>query len=233
MKVSGPDQWAKLEVIPLGIDPDIFVPKAKSSLERTSFHVISVGRLSREKAQHILIQAVGRLVREGRRVRLSLVGEGPDRPGLEKEIVACGLLGSVRLEGSLNQDQLKVLYGESDAFALASLAEGVPVVLMEAMAMEIPCVATRITGIPELIENGVDGLLVAPSDVEQLASALALLMDDRDLRERIARSARLKIIRQYNLSKNTARLAEVFERRVLNPSPPDKKSRRGKRSEDD
>jgi colanic acid/amylovoran biosynthesis glycosyltransferase len=106
--------------------------------------------------------------------------------------------------------------------------------LMEAMAMEIPCVATRITGIPELIENGVDGLLVAPSDVEQLASALALLMDDRDLRERIARSARLKIIRQYNLSKNTARLAEVFERRVLNPSPPDKKSRRGKNwSEDD
>jgi colanic acid/amylovoran biosynthesis glycosyltransferase len=214
MKASSPDQWCKLETVPLGIDPDAFMPGSKSSFERTSFDIISVGRLSHEKAQRILIDAVARLVNEGRRVHLRLVGEGQDRPALERHIAACNHSGMVRLEGALNQDQLKALYREGDAFALASFAEGVPVVLMEAMAMEIPCVATWITGIPELIQNGVDGLLVAPSDVGQLATALARLMDDHDLRRRIAKAGRCKVIQHYNLSKNMRLLAEVFERRI-------------------
>jgi glycosyltransferase involved in cell wall biosynthesis len=219
MKASDPNQWGKLETVSLGIDADVFMPGSKSSFEHTSFDVISVGRLSREKAQRILIDAVARLVEQGRRVRLRLVGEGPDRLNLEKHISACGLSGTVRLEGALNQDQLKALYRESDAFALASFAEGVPVVLMEAMAMEIPCVATWITGVPELIQNGQDGLLVAPSDVGQLVTAIASLMDDPDLRRRIAKAGRCKVIEKYDLSKNTALLAGVFERRVLSLHP--------------
>ncbi len=152
-------------------------------------------------------------------MRLRLVGEGPDRLEIEKHIVACGLSDSVRLEGALDQEKLKTLYGESDAFALASLAEGVPVVLMEAMAMEIPCVATRITGIPELIQDDIDGLLVDPSDVGQLSTAIARLIDDPDLRRRIAVAGRRKVIQQYNLSKNTALLATVFEKWISNPRP--------------
>ena len=214
MKASTPDQWGKLETVPLGIDPDAFMPGSTSSFERTSFNVISVARLTPEKAQRILIDAIARLVNDGRRVRLRLVGEGPDRPALERHIVACGLSGTVRLEGALNQDQLKTLYRESDAFALTSFAEGVPVVLMEAMAMEIPCVATWITGIPDLIQDGLDGLLVAPSDVWQLSAAIARLMDDPDLRRRIAKAGRCKIIQQYNLSENAALLSKVFEKRV-------------------
>jgi len=216
MKASTPDQWGKLETAPLGIDPDAFKPNSTTSFERTSFDLISVARLSPEKAQRILIDAVARLVNEGRRVRLCLVGEGPDRRALERHIAARDLSGTVRLEGALNQEQLKTLYRESDAFALASFAEGVPVVLMEAMAMEIPCVATWITGVPELIQNGLDGLLVAPSDVTQLSTAIARLMDDPDLRKRIAKTGRCKIIEQYNLSKNTGVLAKVFEKRVSN-----------------
>jgi glycosyltransferase involved in cell wall biosynthesis len=214
MKASNPDQWGKLETVPLGIDPDVFMPRSTSFFERTSFDIISVARLTPEKAQRILIDAVAKLVNEGRRVRLCLVGEGQDRRALERHIASCDLSGIVRLEGALNQDQLKTLYKESDVFVLASLAEGVPVVLMEAMAMEIPCVATWITGVPELIQNGLDGLLVAPSDVEQLSTAIARLMDDPDLRRRIARAGRCKVIQQYNLSKNTALLAKVFERRL-------------------
>lgn len=217
MKVANPEQWEKLEKIPLGIDSEVFTPGSESSFEHSSFSVISVGRLSPEKAQRILIDAVARLVNEGRRVRLRLVGEGPDRLNLEKHIVACGLSDAVRLEGALNQDQLKAMYRESDAFALASFAEGVPVVLMEAMAMEIPCVATWITGVPELIQDGIDGLLVAPSDVGQLSTAIARLMDDPELRSRIAKYGRYKIIEKYNLSKNTALLAKAFERRVSIP----------------
>lgn len=208
------DQWEKLEKVPLGIDPDEFAPDLTSSVERTNFEVISVARLSPEKAQRVLIDAVARLVSEGRRIRLCLVGEGPDRRALEEHIVACNLSGTVRLEGALNQDQLKGLYRESHAFVLASLAEGVPVVLMEAMAMEIPCVATRVAGIPELIEDGVDGLLVAPSDIGQLATAIARLMDNPDLRRRIGTNGRLKVMQQYNLCKNTTILAKVFEKRL-------------------
>jgi len=219
MKASDPNQWGKLETVPLGIDPDVFTPGSSSSLERARFHVISVGRLSREKAQRILVDAVARLVNQGRRVHLRLVGEGPDRLNLEKHIMACGLSDMVSLEGAVNQDQLKALFRESDAFALGSFAEGLPVVLMEAMAMEIPCVATWITGVPELIQNGQDGLLVAPSDVGQLATAIASLMDDSDLRRRIAKAGRCKVIEKYDLSKNTALLAEVFEKRVSSFQP--------------
>ena len=213
MKASNPDQWDKFETVPLGIDPEVFVPGPRSTSDRT-FNVISVGRLSPEKAQRILIDAVALLIREGRQLRLRLVGDGPDRSALEKYILDLGLSDFVCMQGALNQDQLKSVYRESDAFALASLAEGVPVVLMEAMAMEIPCVATRITGIPELIAHELDGLLVEPSDPGQLAAALAHLMDDPDLRNRIGKAGRRKILEQYDLLKNTALLAKVFEDRI-------------------
>jgi colanic acid/amylovoran biosynthesis glycosyltransferase len=86
--------------------------------------------------------------------------------------------------------------------------------LMEAMAMGIPCVATWIAGIPELIQDGIDGLLVAPSDVDQLSAAIRRLMDDPDLRRRVAIAGRQKVVEKYNLSLNTGRLAQVFERLV-------------------
>jgi len=214
MKASPPDQWSKFEVVRLGIDPEVFTPNPKQAVERPTFGIISVAQLHPAKGHRILIDAVDRLVKEGRRVRLRVVGEGPDRLALERYIEERDLSAAVRLEGALNQDQLIALYRESDAFALASFAEGIPVVLMEAMAMGIPCVATWITGIPELIQDGVDGLLIAPSDAEQLAAAIARLMDDPDLRKRIAMSGRCKVLQEYCLADNTAQLGKVFEQRV-------------------
>ena len=90
----------------------------------------------------------------------------------------------VVFEGAMNQDRIRSFYAAADLFCLPSFAEGLPVVLMEAMAMGIPCVTTQITGIPELIRNGIDGMLVAPSDLDALVEALAKLMDDAALRER-------------------------------------------------
>jgi colanic acid/amylovoran biosynthesis glycosyltransferase len=83
---------------------------------------------------------------------------------------------------------------------------------MEAMAMEIPCVATAITGMPELIESGTNGLLVAPGNAGELASALAKLMDDEGLRRRFGRAGRDKIVTDHDLSKNVAKLAAVFQK---------------------
>jgi glycosyltransferase involved in cell wall biosynthesis len=85
---------------------------------------------------------------------------------------------------------------------------------MEAMAMQVPCVSTNIAGIPELIGNEVDGLLVAASDEGALADAIARLMDDPDLRRRIGTAARERVLREYDLTRNTLRLAEVFARRL-------------------
>ena len=102
----------------------------------------------------------------------------------------------------------------ADLFCLPSFAEGLPVVLMEAMAMGIPCVSTQITGIPELIRNGTDGLLVAPSDLDALVGALARMMDNAALRERFSRSGRKRILQHYDLHRNVKELARHFAERV-------------------
>ncbi len=113
-------------------------------------------------------------------------------------------------EGWQTPDRIRDFYAQADVFALASFAEGIPVVLMEAMAMEIPCVATWITGIPELIRNEVDGLLVPPGNDEALASAVARLMDDQDLRLRLGKSARRRVVEDYDLNRNIAAFADLL-----------------------
>lgn len=210
MKLSDPSLWPKLHVAPLGVDPALFAPRPFRS-DFDVFEVLCVGRLTPAKGQHVLITAIHRLRSEGRRVRLRLVGDGPDRRSLESAVRHSGLGDNVVLEGAVNQDRIKDLYSRADAFALASFAEGIPVVLMEAMAMEIPCISTWITGIPELIRDGIDGLLTAPSDEVALAEAIARLMDDAGLRQRLGKAGRKRVIERYNLRPNVARLAEVFE----------------------
>ena len=213
MRVAPYEEWQKIEVSPLGVDPEVFAPR-RFREQPAPFEVICVGRLAPVKAHHILIGAIDRLVREGREVRLRIVGDGTTRAGLEEDARRRALDSQVVFEGALNQDRVRELYARADAFALASFAEGVPVVLMEAMAMEIPCVATCINGVPELIRDRVDGLLVAPSDEEALARALASLMDDADLRRRLGEAGRRRVVEHYHLARNSARLAEIFRRRV-------------------
>lgn len=213
MKLSPFSQWSKFEVSPLGVDPAAFAPRPFRE-QPAPFEVICVGRLVPAKGQHILVAAIDRLVKHGRAVRLRLVGDGPDRPSLEHDVAQRGLTAEVVFEGAVNQDRICDLYAQADAFALASFAEGIPVVLMEAMAMEIPCVTTMITGIPELIRTGIDGLLVAPSDDEALATALSRLMDDPKFRHDLGQAGRRRVLDKYDLNRNTQRLAEIFERRL-------------------
>lgn len=213
MKFSAPSQWGKLKIAPLGIDPGVFKP-AVSRPNAQPFEILCVGRLVPAKGQHVLLGALARLRVSGRQVRLRLVGSGPDRQNLEGEAECRGLAGCVSFEGNINQDHIRDIYGTADAFVLASSAEGVPVVLMEAMAMEIPCIATHVCGIPELIRNDVDGLLVAPSDERGLAGAIARLMDDAELRRRLGSAGRQRILDRYDLARNVRRLAEIFQNHV-------------------
>jgi glycosyltransferase involved in cell wall biosynthesis len=220
MMLTEQDCWPRIEVARLGVDSDVFDPQPIRSSPRP-FELICVGRLAPVKGQGVLLEAVAELVSNNRAVRLRLVGDGPDRAVLERRVRECGLEERVVFEGWRNQNEVLDLYRRADCFVLASFAEGVPVVLMEAMAMQVPCVATRITGIPELIRDGVDGLLVTPGNAGQLTEAIEKIMDDLDLRERLARAGRIKVVQEYTLDSNVRRLAEIFWRRLGEPRTAD------------
>jgi len=213
MKLVPGGFWHKFEISRLGVDTSVFQPLAHED-QTKPFTILCVGRLVSTKGQRILIEAVSRLAHEGRNLHLVLVGDGPDRTDLERLVAVKGLAATVELTGSINQDHIQQYYRDADVFALASFAEGIPVVLMEAMAMQIPCVSTRINGIPELIDDGINGLLVAPSDVDGLAAALARLMDSPDLRAKLGVAARERVHEQYELAKSADHLAEIFRRRL-------------------
>ena len=212
MKSTG--EWEKFEIGRLGVDAELFAARGVRAADGV-FRVLCVGRLVAAKGQRILIEAVEMLRREGRSVELDLVGDGPDRAMLEAFVHTRGLGAGVRFAGAVGQDRIRDFYGAADCFAMASFAEGIPVVLMEAMAMEIPVVATGINGIPELVRDGVDGVLVAPSDVLGMADALARLMDDEALRVRLGAAGRVKVLAEYELAASADRLVGIFRRRLV------------------
>lgn len=199
-------EWSKLIYVPLGIDAAEYAvgpPRTASSPPR----LLCVGRLAQEKGQALLLEAIAALSAEGRPVRLQLVGDGPDRVWLENRAAELGIASNVEFAGWVDQARLMALYSEADLFVLPSLAEGIPMVLMEAMAMQIPCVAPRITGIPELIEHGVDGMLFAVADVEDLTRQIRNLLEAPERSAQIGRQARIRVVRDYDMARNTERFA--------------------------
>jgi glycosyltransferase involved in cell wall biosynthesis len=185
MMLSPYAQWHKFVLARVGIDTKVFSPRPGRPV-RDAFEVLCIGRLTPAKGQRLLIDAIDELARQGRSVRLRLAGRGADESSLREHAARIEHPECIVFEGGVDQDRICSLYASADVFCLASFAEGLPGVLMEAMAMEIPCITTHITGVPELIRDGVDGLLVAPSDLNGLVKALARLMDDAELRQRPA-----------------------------------------------
>jgi colanic acid/amylovoran biosynthesis glycosyltransferase len=210
MRASDPADWNRVHVLPLGVSPQSFAPRQLPE-RHERFECVCVGRLAPVKAHLVLFEAVARLVRQGKRhLHLTVVGDGPSRASLAAYITREKLESHIELVGACNQERVIEFYKNADAFTLASFAEGVPVVLMEAMSMEIPCVTTWINGVPELIRNEQDGLLVPPADAGALAEAIARLIDDAGLRERLGRSGRKRVMEAYDCELNIGRLAAVF-----------------------
>jgi glycosyltransferase involved in cell wall biosynthesis len=215
LNASDPTHWHKVVVLPLGVDVEAFRPRRVLPRDLAEpYRLLSVGRLSAPKGYPLLIESVLLLRGRGRSVRLTLVGEGPERATLEKLIAVRDLGDCVRLAGACNHDRLADYYESSDAFVLSSFLEGVPVVLMEAMAMGLPCVATWITGIPEIIERDVEGLLVPPANASAIADAVERLMEDPEAARQLAAAARRKVLAKYHLERNVERLAEEFRLRL-------------------
>jgi glycosyltransferase involved in cell wall biosynthesis len=212
---SSPEDWHKVHVTPLGVDATGW-ELSEFRDQPLPFELISAGRLTAIKGFPLLLEAVAELQRLGRDARLTLAGDGPDRGMLEDLAKKVGIADRVMFAGWKNQDALRQLYRRSDLFVMSSFAEGVPVVLMEAMAIGIPCVAPRINGIPELIRDGIDGLLFTASDVTELVCALLRIMDDSAMRRRMAASSRERVADKYNLRKNVDRLASILNQWIAN-----------------
>ncbi len=212
MALSPHTEWHKLEISPLGVDPSHFLPRPFRENPRP-FEILCVGRLVPVKGQHILIKAIILLLQQGRQLRLCFVGDGPDRIFLEQSVQQYNLEKYIIFAGAVNQEHILSYYRKADTFVLASFAEGVPVVLMEAMMMEIPCISTHITGISELITQN-KGILVVPSSVTELAQAITHLMDDAKFRQELGQQGRLQVLEHYELNKNGQRLADIFRRRI-------------------
>lgn len=209
MRISSPSDWPKLTVCRLGVDANVFQAPPRTGSVAVP-QLVSVGRLTPAKGQVLLVQACAQLRDNGVPFHLTVVGDGPDRPRVEAEIAKFHLQAQVTLTGSLTQEGVRAALARSDAFVLPSLAEGIPVVLMEAMASYVPCISTPVNGIPELIEHGHTGLLATPGDVDSLVTQLTLLCTRSDLRQSMAIAAYRKVSSQFDLFVNVQALGRVF-----------------------
>jgi colanic acid/amylovoran biosynthesis glycosyltransferase len=212
MRLVDPIHWGKMHVVRQGVNPEVFRPTGHEQETGKVLEVLCVGRLVASKGQLILLRACDLLFRRGYSFRVRLVGTGPDLEQLQAFAAQKNI--PVIFEGAKSNYEIRRLLDRADVFALASFAEGVPVALMEAMAMEVPCVSTCVAGIPELIRDGLDGLLVPASSAEAMASALGRLLDDPLLRRRLGAAGRRRVEENYNLAQNVHSLANVFRELV-------------------
>lgn len=169
----------------------------------------AVGRLSAEKGFDLLIRAAAQLLRDGHDLELRIIGEGDQGQELQALITELGCQDRVRLMGY--RSNLIDLYQAMDVFALSSHREGLPNVLLEAMALEVPVVATRIAGIPRLIEDGQNGLLVGAGDVNELRHALGKLLGDVALRTRIGEAARRTVESDFSFDVRMEKVRKVYD----------------------
>jgi glycosyltransferase involved in cell wall biosynthesis len=211
MALCSPSQWRRLHVIHMGIPVAEFTRNGAASPDGQE--ILYIGRLVPEKGQAVLLEALGLLGERGCRPRLRLAGEGALRPDLERMAEELGVAGQVDFLGAVGQDQLRDLYERAAVFCLPSFGEGVPVVLMEAMAMEVPVVTTRIAGIPELVEDGRSGFVVAPGHLEELADRLQRLLEDPELRRGMGAAGRAKVIAEFDAERSAEELFSLFKRR--------------------
>jgi colanic acid/amylovoran biosynthesis glycosyltransferase len=209
MTIANQADWDRIHVVHCGVDPSVFAPDGRSHNEGLP-HLLCVGRLVDLKGQSLLIEALVELTRRGTRAVLTFVGDGPKRVELEELALELGVADRVRFVGAVGQDAIGDLYRSADVFCLPSLAEGLPVVLMEAMAFEVPVVSTRIMGIPELVDDGRSGLLVTPSRLDELTDALERLIADPALRARLGRAGREKVHAEFNVDRSALQLREIF-----------------------
>ncbi|MFQ5700995.1 MAG: glycosyltransferase [Acidobacteriota bacterium] len=216
-QACGPDAMGKVRLIRCGLPLEEFsFVQHRSAPSGALPRVLSVGRLVEYKGFDILIRACARLRECGRRVRCVIVGDGPERARLHRLVAELHLEEEVNLRGSRTQAEVREMMGASDLFVLACIRgadgqqDGIPIVLMEAMALGVPVVSTKLSGIPELVKDGETGLLAAPGDADHLASAMQRILDDPALAESMRTAARAWVEKEFDLRRSVTYLCDAF-----------------------
>lgn len=221
MIFSPPEKWDRLHIIHCGVDPDLFKPVAHAG---KGTRLLTVGRMASVKGMPVLLDAIRQLQANHPDIKLTVVGDGPERKDFERRAGELGISDRVDFVGYQSQSQVRERLAGTDLFVLPSFAEGVPVVLMEAMAAGVPVVTTRIAGVAELVEDGVSGRLVPPGDKNSLAGAIDDLLNDADKRITYGRAGRTKVAAEFNIAKESAWLRRVMTSALagnIEPTRPD------------
>ena len=216
MLFSDRSHWDRMRIVHCGIEPGRYGrDEARAPGKTMAF----IGRMSGVKGAPLMIEALAALLPRHPEARLVMIGGGPERPALERQAARLGVADSVRFTGTQTQDEVAAHLARADLLALPSFAEGVPVVLMEAMASGLPVVSTRIAGIAELVEDGVSGFLAPPGDLASLVDRLDRLLSDSGLRARMGQAGRAHVAANYALESEARWLAALFRGSIAGRLP--------------
>jgi colanic acid/amylovoran biosynthesis glycosyltransferase len=202
--------WSRIHVVHCGLD-EMFLAEPPAPPTRTA-KLVCVGRLAEQKGQLVLVEAATRLLAAGEHLELLLIGDGPMRPQIERLIARANAQAQIRIGGWMSNDEVRQHLLESRAMVLPSFAEGLPVVVMEALALGRPVISTYVAGIPELVETGKCGWLVPAGSVEALCEAMrdALHASKERLAEMGAEGAR-RVRERHDAKVEAAKLKKLFE----------------------
>jgi colanic acid/amylovoran biosynthesis glycosyltransferase len=208
--------WTKIKVVHCGLDRSFYQDIANTP--QSAPRLVCVGRLAAEKGQLLLIEAAARLMAKGIEFELVLAGDGPVRKLAETLIDKFSLTSRVRITGWISSSQVREEILAARALVLPGFAEGLPVVIMEAMALRRPVVATYVAGIPELVRNGESGWLVPAASVNELVTALEVcLTTPAEVLAEMGESASQRVIERHSIDVEAAKLAALFREQAAAP----------------
>ncbi|MFG6562803.1 glycosyltransferase [Sulfitobacter sp. 1A13421] len=207
---ADPADWPRIKVVHCGIEPAKFA--APAPLPDGPRRLVSIGRFVEQKGQLALIDAMARLHDSHPDLHLTLIGDGPLRGAIEAEVARHGLQERVTLTGWVDEARVTAELGAAHALVMPSFAEGLPMVVMEAMAAARPVIATYIAGTPELVQPGETGWLVPAGDVAALAEAMAALHDaPLTALEEMGTKARTRVFTRHDVAREAAKLAQHMQ----------------------
>lgn len=207
MHFSDQTHWDKLHIVHCGVDPARYAHRA----EKTGKSLLFVGRLAAVKGVPVLFEAMKNLLKTHPDTHLTLIGDGPERTNLEARAAKMGLSTALTFAGYKSQTDVARAFGDADIFVLPSFAEGVPVVLMEAMAAGLPVIASAVGGVGELVDHGQSGLVLPPGDVPSLTAGLVELLDAPQKCTAMGRIGAAKVARDFDSRAEAAKLARLFQ----------------------
>jgi glycosyltransferase involved in cell wall biosynthesis len=204
------EHWPKVEVVHCGLE-HAFHSVPASPVPVTQ-RLVCVGRLCAAKGQLMLVDAAARLVAQGRDLEIVLAGDGPMRAAIEALAAHYDIQSRVRVTGWISGDQVRNEILAARALVLPTFAEGLPVVIMEAMALKRPVISTFVAGIPELVIPGEHGWLVPAGDVDALTEAMKACLDAPvDMLDRMGEAARRRVLARHDVNTEAAKLAKLFK----------------------